>query len=238
MLAQETWPVTETQISCQHSPDQEAKLLDQYSHLVKRAASHLRSLLGTVVDQDDIQQVGLLGLLTAIRRYGKHHDAQFEAYAFKCVRGAMLDEFRRTDWRPRQLRSDAHKLRDVERTLTKELGKAPSEALLCEQLNIDKQTLTELRYVLQAESIESLNEILEQQGESVLPFSNTNQDMSLALKQAIGSLPERQRLLLHLYYNHDLNMKEIALVMQLTESRVCQLHKLAIDRLIFKLSDN
>ncbi len=231
MLAQETWPTT-----CESSSRKdESQLLTDYAYLVKRAAAHLRSMVGTVVDQDDVQQVGLLGLLNAIRRYGKEVDELFEVYAFKCIRGAMLDEFRRTDWRPRQLRSDAHKLRDAERTLVKLLGHPPTEEQLCRHLGMDAETLTELRYVLQAESIESLSTLLQEQGD-IFAAAGQDHETSIAVQQGLDSLQERQRLVLHLYYQHDLNMKEIALVIGLTESRVCQLHKVAIDRLVSKLS--
>lgn len=235
MLAQEVWPSSSINTACK-TPLDESKLLSDYAYLVKRAASHLRSMVGTIVDQDDIQQVGLLGLLSAIRRYGKAVDEYFESYAFKCIRGAMLDEFRRTDWRPRQLRTDAHRLRDAERALTKQLGRLPTEEELRNHLAISTQTLTELRYVLQAESIESLSVLLDEQGEAIFAMNGQDHISSIAMKQALDSLQERQRLVLHLYYQHDLNMKEIALVMNLTESRVCQLHKIAIDRLVNKLS--
>lgn len=232
MLAKEAWP-THCEMKGQMN---ESQALNDYAYLVKRAAAHLRSMLGIIVDQDDIQQVGLIGLLNAIRRYGKAIDEYFEAYAFKCIRGAMLDEFRRTDWRPRQLRTDAHKLRDAERALTKQLGKLPTEEQLCQHLEIDKAELTELRYVLQAESIESLSTLLDEHGDSIFAANEKDNEMALSIQQGLDSLQERQRLVLHLYYQHDLNMKEIALVLGLTESRVCQLHKVAIDRLVIKLT--
>lgn len=237
MLAMTPWPDPDHSSSFSFSPAQETKLLQHYGYLVKRAAAHLRSLAGSMVDKDDLQQIGLMGLLSALRRYGRDVDEQFESYAFKRIRGAMLDEFRRTDWRPRQLRQQAHQLRDKSRELTRTLGRVPSDDELCSALNIDQQTFLELQYVGQAEAMESLDLLLEQQAESQLGSSNLSQlELKLSLKKAMASLPDRNKLLLQLYYSHELNMKEIALVLQLTESRVCQLHKQSVELLSKKLA--
>jgi len=237
MLAENLWSEAEQQSQAPLPVSDENSLLSRYSFLVKRAAGHLRSLLGPVVDSDDLQQIGLLGLLSAIRRYGKAPDDFFEAYAFKRVRGAMLDEFRRADWRPRQLRQQAHQFRDASRELTRTLGRVPSHEELSQHLKIDAAQLSELMYLTQAESMESLDQLLEQQQHEQLgSVSLSPLELQLSLKKAMASLPERCRLLLHLYYSHELNMKEIALVLELTESRVCQLHKHAIDLLNKKLA--
>lgn len=237
MLAESLWSDTDTQSSSALAISNESSLLAQYSFLVKRAAGHLRSLLGPVVDSDDLQQIGLLGLLSALRRYGKNPDEFFEAYAFKRIRGAMLDEFRRTDWRPRQLRQQAHQFRDASRELTKTLGRVPSHEELGKHLKIDAAQLSELMYLTQAESMESLDQLLEQQQHAQLGETSLSAlELKLSLKKAMASLPDRSRLLLHLYYSHELNMKEIALVLELTESRVCQLHKHSIDLLNKKLA--
>ncbi|MBU1309424.1 MAG: FliA/WhiG family RNA polymerase sigma factor [Gammaproteobacteria bacterium] len=236
MLALTPWPEPDNS-SFTLSPAQESRLLQRYSYLVKRAAAHLRSLVGSMVDKDDLQQIGLMGLLSALRRYGREVDEQFESYAFKRIRGAMLDEFRRIDWRPRQLRQQAHQLRDKSRELTRELGRVPTDDELCAALDIDQQTFLELQYVGQAEAMESLDLLLEQQSESQLGSTSLNQlELKLSLKKAMASLPERNKLLLQLYYSHELNMKEIALVLQLTESRVCQLHKQSVELLSKKLA--
>lgn len=237
MLAMTPWPDPDHSSSFSFSPAQETKLLQHYGYLVKRAAAHLRSLAGSMVDKDDLQQIGLMGLLSALRRYGRDVDEQFESYAFKRIRGAMLDEFRRTDWRPRQLRQQAHQLRDKGRELTRTLGRMPSDDELCSALDIDQQTFLELQYVGQAEAMESLDLLLEQQAESQLGSTNLSQlELKLSLKKAMASLPDRNKLLLQLYYSHELNMKEIALVLQLTESRVCQLHKQSVELLSKKLA--
>jgi len=237
MLAEPAWSSDSCHTQPSLSPDREAELLEQYAYLINRAASHMHSLTGAVIDRDDLRQVGMMALLSSIRRFGRDIDEQFAAYAFKRIRGAMLDQFRQLDWRPRRLRQEAHQLRDAERELNKQLGQQASEAQLCEQLGITEDRLTELRYVLQAEVLESFNELLEANKEQQLGSSNmVGVERSLALQKAISTLTKREQLMLTLYYQKELNMKEIALVLNLTESRVCQLHKLAVEKLVGRLS--
>ena len=237
MLAKEQW----TEMEAQHdemSAVKESEVLEKYAYLVQRAAAHMRTQIGVMVDRDDIQQIGLMALLTAIRRYGRSADAQFESYAFKCIRGAMLDEFRRTDWRPRQLRQQAHQYRDKVRQLSKELKREPNDSEICQALQLTQEQYTELQYVAQAEAIESFEQTLEMTGNQFVA-EGANEDTALevkmSLKRAIDSLPARNKLLMHLYYTHELNMKEIALTLNLTESRVCQLHKQSVELLTKKL---
>ncbi len=235
MLAQQQWGEVDAQPG-QLPVANESVLLGRYSHLIKRAASHMRTQVGVVVDKDDLHQIGLMALLTAIRRYGRDVDELFESYAFKYIRGAMLDEFRRTDWRPRQLRQQAHVLRDTQRKLRRELGREASDAEVCEAMGISLEQLLELHYVAQAEAVESLEQVLELSGPIAAESDELNAlEKREMLKQAMSGLPQRNKLLLHLYYTHELNMKEIALTLKLTESRVCQLHKQSVELLTHRL---
>jgi len=215
----------------------ESAVLSQYSYLVRRAMGHVRTQIGVLVGHDDLQQIGLLALLNAVRRYGRQTDEQFESFAFKHIRGAMLDEFRRQDWRPRQLRQQAHRLRDAQRLLRRELGREPTDQEIAVQLNISQEEVTELHYATAAEALESLEQTLEM-GHN--PYGMVSQglcefEQKAMLRQAMARLPARNKLLLHLYYTHELNMKEIALTLSLTESRVCQLHKQSVEMLTQRL---
>lgn len=237
MLAHEQWTEVEQQRGLMPVA-KESEVLNTFAYLIKRAAAHMRTQIGVMVDRDDVQQIGLMALLTAIRRYGRDVDAQFESYAFKCVRGAMLDEFRRIDWRPRQLRQQAHRLRDKVRQLSKELGREPSDTEICDALQLSSEQYSELQYVAQAEAIESFEQALEFGGNLAAIEGldeGAEMDIKMALKSAMESLPPRNKLLLHLYYTHELNMKEIALTLELTESRVCQLHKQSVELLTRRL---
>ncbi|MGH1392372.1 MAG: lateral flagellar system RNA polymerase sigma factor LafS [Aeromonas jandaei] len=215
----------------------EQAILTRYLPLVKRAASHLRSQVSACFDQEDMEQVGMMGLLEAWRRYGSEPDVQFESYAFKRIRGAMLDELRRLDWRPRQLRQQVHSHNQVQRDLHNRLGRAPTEQELAAALNCTIEEVRQLAYASQAEALQSLEEWLENGGRAPTTESD-DVDMAMTISKALTLLDKREQLLLSLYYQQELNMKEIALVLGLTESRVCQLHKQCVLQLKQRLVDS
>lgn len=215
----------------------EQAILTRYLPLVKRAASHLRSQVSACFDQEDMEQVGMMGLLEAWRRYGSEPDVQFESYAFKRIRGAMLDELRRLDWRPRQLRQHVHSHNQVQRDLHNRLGRAPTEQELAAALNCTIEEVRLLAYASQAEALQSLEEWLENGGRAPATESD-DVDMAMTISKALTLLDKREQLLLSLYYQQELNMKEIALVLGLTESRVCQLHKQCVLQLKQRLVDS
>lgn len=215
----------------------EQVILSRYLPLVKRAATHLRSQVSASFDQEDMEQVGMMGLLEAWRRYGGEPDAQFESYAFKRVRGAMLDELRRLDWRPRQLRQQVHGHNQVQRELFNRLGRNPTEQELAQALSCTVEEVRQLVYASQAEALQSLEEWLENGGRAPASESD-DQDLAMTLGKVLGTLDKREQLLLSLYYQQELNMKEIALVLGLTESRVCQLHKQCVLQLKQRLVDS
>ncbi len=216
----------------------EEKYLLRYLYLVKRVVTHLRSQLSTIHAYEDLIQIGSLGLLEAIRRYGSEPDAGFEGYAFKRVRGAILDELRRLDWRPRQARQQGNKLNQHRRQLTKKLGRDVSNAELAQDMAITIAQLLEMQLDSVAEEMYSMDEMLEN-GSSFDGTDSTSgyADLKQSVMQALSNLPEREQLLLTLYYQYELNMKEIALTLDVTESRVCQLHKLAVKQLKDQLAD-
>lgn len=215
----------------------EQVILSRYLPLVKRAATHLRSQVSASFDQEDMEQVGMMGLLEAWRRYGGEPDAQFESYAFKRVRGAMLDELRRLDWRPRQLRQQVHGHNQAQRELFNRLGRNPTEQELAQALSCTVEEVRQLAYASQAEALQSLEEWLENGGRAPASESD-DQDLAMTLGKVLGTLDKREQLLLSLYYQQELNMKEIALVLGLTESRVCQLHKQCVLQLKQRLVDS
>lgn len=164
-------------------------------------------------------------MLEALRRYGVP-DEHFEGFAFKRIRGAMLDELRRQDWRPRQLRQQANQFNQLVRRQTNLLGRQPTELELAAQLNVTPENIRELFYASQAEAMQSLDELLETEMYGDDGQDDFNQlEIKLTLKKALSHLSQRDQLILTLYYQNEMNMKEIALTLDLTESRVCQLHK-------------
>lgn len=201
----------------------ENRLLCRYAYLVKRACGHLRSQVSAGFSMEDLEQVGLMGLLEAIRRYGEPDEA-FESFAFKRIRGAILDELRRQDWRPRRVRQAANELNQAQRTLFNKLGRDPTDEELARHTGLTLEQVRERLYDAQAEEMQCLEDWMAQGGDRA-GSQNERLEMQHAIASALRQMSERDRLLIALYYHQGLNMKEIALTLGLTESRVCQLHK-------------
>lgn len=222
-------------------PDKE-QLVQRFLPLVKRIAYHLMARLPASVQFDDIVQNGLIGLLDAIGRFEEGFGAQFETYATQRIRGAMLDGLRENDWLPRQLRRELRRIESAITQLEHEHGRAPSETELAVALGM---TLPEYQKTLQearGHQILYFEDFVSEGDEDFLERHFTDNDTDPAhlleeqnirqvLVSAIERLPEREMLMMALYYEQDLNLREIGEVMGVTESRVCQLHSQAIARL-------
>lgn len=222
-------------------PDKE-QLVQRFVPLVKRIAYHMMARLPPSVQFEDLVQNGMLGLLDALERFQEGFGAQFETYATQRIRGAMLDGLRENDWLPRNLRRE---LRRIEASITQlehSLGRAPSELELAEALGMP---LAEYQRTLQdarGHQLVYLEDFAGDDGEDFLARHFTDNDADPAgileerslkdsLVKAIERLPEREKLMMALYYEQELNLREIGEVMGVTESRVCQLHSQAIARL-------
>ncbi|MGO5000404.1 FliA/WhiG family RNA polymerase sigma factor [Oceanisphaera sp. W20_SRM_FM3] len=224
MLPLQDWPLEEPPLAAVPAKNEQF-WLNQYLPLVKRVLGQLRHQTNTLIDADDLAQIGIMGLLEALRRYGGEPDASFGSFAYKRVRGAILDELRRHDWRPRQLRQKSHQCAQVERDLMRTLGRRPTEAELAQALDINQSELHEILCAGEMAEMDSLQVLLEQGVEPTQDDSHALQEQAQLIQSLLVRLPEREQRLMSLYYQHELNMKEIALVLDLTESRVCQLHK-------------
>ncbi|MBF8160335.1 FliA/WhiG family RNA polymerase sigma factor [Ectopseudomonas hydrolytica] len=212
------------------APGAEQKWLLQYLPLVKRIVSQLALQANQVLDREDMEQIGLMGLLECLRRYGTP-DEQFGRFAALRIRGAILDELRRQDWRPRQVRQQTHRIRDAIRQLARQLGRVPQEEEILAAAGIDAKTYQEFLQADACEAIESLDELLQSGHEGFVCGASAVEERVLKerlLTQALSQLSERERLVLTLYYQHELSLKEIALVLELSDARVCQLSKQAI----------
>ena len=225
------------------------QLLKQHATLVKRLAFHLKARLPPSVEVDDLIQAGMIGLLDAVNRYEEAHGAQFETYAIQRIRGAMLDELRSSDWLPRSLRQNMRKIEDAISILQQRLGHVPTEFEVAGQLKI---SLIEYQKMLsdgrghqliyyedfhEAEGREHFFDhyCTDESGDPLHGLLNDN--FRSAVINAIEALPERERLMMGLYYEQELNLKEIGVVMGVSESRVCQLHSQAVARLRSNLKE-
>ena len=222
-------------------PDKE-QLVQRFVPLVKRIAYHLMARLPASVQFEDLVQNGMIGLLDAIGRYEEGFGAQFETYATQRIRGAMLDGLRESDWLPRNLRRELRRIEGMITQLEQQRGRAPSESELAEALGM---TLADYQKTLQEARGHQLVYFEDFSGDDDEDFLERHftdndadparllEDRSLreALVAAIERLPEREKMVMALYYEQELNLREIGEVMGVTESRVCQLHSQAIARL-------
>lgn len=217
------------------------RLVNQYVPLVKRIAYHLMAKLPASVQVDDLVQNGMIGLLDALGRFEEGMGAQFETYAVQRVRGAMLDGLRESDWLPRGIRKEMRRVEAVLQRLEHEQGRPPAESELAAALDMPladyQHLLLEARghQMVYIEDLAGDNEdYLERHaaGSAPDPLALLEEsDTRSALVAAIANLPEREKMMMALYYEQDLNLREIGAVMGVTESRVCQLHSQAVVRL-------
>jgi len=214
------------------TPAEEQQHLLAYAPLVKRIVRQLNSQVAGAIDRDDMEQIGLMGLLEALRRYGAP-DAAFGSYASLRVRGAILDELRRQDWRPRAVRQQSHKLRDAVRALTRQLGREPNEKEAIAGLGITAEEYMTYQLDENAELIASFDELLQDTmaDTSAIPGPEEQLLLRRSLEQALTGLDEREQRVVQMYYEFELSYKEIAAVLDLTDARVCQLNKAALNKM-------
>jgi RNA polymerase sigma factor for flagellar operon FliA len=216
--------------------------LREYSHLVKRIAHQMMVKLPHSVQIDDIIQAGMMGLLDAASRYDEFHGAQFETYATQRIRGAMLDELREADWLPRSLRRDMRRIEASISCLQQRLGRSPNETEIAGEM---KLSLAEYQQLLQESRGAQLVYYEDFHGDDHedfferFEFSNDADPLGLLederfkaeLVRAIDGLPEREKMLMGMLYEQEMNLREIGEVFGVGESRVSQLHSQAVARL-------
>jgi len=223
-----------------------SKLVEQHTTLVKRIAYHLIARLPHTVDVDDLIQAGMIGLLDAGNHYNENQGASFETYAGIRIRGAMLDEIRRNDWAPRSVHRKAREISDVMKKIEQKNGRPASDIEIAKVLKISIEEYHQQLHDSAGHQVFSLDEFSDNDEAHAQPLTATisepidsiqSDDFQSALAQAIKTLPERERILMGLYYNDELNLKEIGEVLGVSESRVSQIHSQTVIRLRSKLSD-
>lgn len=214
------------------SAQDEGRHLLAYAPLVKRIARQLGSQVSGAIGREDMEQIGLMGLLEALRRYGTP-DAGFASYAGLRVRGAILDELRRQDWRPRSVRQDSHKMRDAVRALTRKLGREPNDKEAAEALGVSQDEWRQFQLDDCAEELLSFDEILQEATEQAHSAPGPEQQYLLrrSLEQALNALNEKEQRVIQMIYEFELSYKEIAAVLDLSDARVCQLNKSALAKM-------
>ncbi len=227
------------------------RLILTYAPLVKYVAGRLGSGLPAHVDDDDLVSYGLLGLIGAIERFDPERDIKFETYAIARIKGSIIDELRSLDWVPRSVRARA---RDIERTigeLEARLARAPTDEEISQKLGITGEELDDSLAEISRTSIAALDELwtVSVGGDQIALIDTiedehvpnpqsalTETEVKEAVGEAISRLPEREKLVVTLYYYEELTLREIGEVLGVTESRVSQLHTKAILRLKARLA--
>ncbi|HMN92486.1 MAG TPA: RNA polymerase sigma factor FliA [Hydrogenophaga sp.] len=225
--------------------------LRKYSPLVRRLAHHMIAKLPPSVELDDLIQVGMIGLTEAIARYEPSQGVQFETFASQRIRGAMIDELRDGDWMSRGSRKSQKEIEQAVHRLQQRLHRAPMESEIAQELGISLADYQQLLAKVRGTQLVYLEDI-SGHGDDDDHFLDRHvgadddepsvllrdQRMRMALVEAIKGLPEREQQIMSMYYEHDMNLKEIAAVLGVTESRICQLHSQSIARLRARLRDH
>ena len=222
------------------------QLIIEYVDIIKYVAGRLSMYFGSNVEYDDLVGYGVFGLIDAIDKFDINKGVKFETYASLRIRGAIIDSIRELDWVPRSLRK---KSKDVEKAyseLENELGHAATDEQVAERLGITVDELNKILQDVNMSSMVSLDDYLEQnyeigfdaihEGEDIIPEKRIEvTEIKEILSQSINKLPEKEKMVVSLYYFEELTLKEISAIMKVSESRISQLHTKAILRMRSKL---
>jgi len=233
--------------------DARDKLIVHYSPLVKYVAGRVSVGLPSNVEQADLVQYGMFGLIDAIDKFDTERGIKFETYAISRIRGAIIDELRSYDWVPRSVRAKARMVERAYSTLEHKLGRTPSDAEVAEELGISDKEFQQIFTQISFVGLVALDELIGLGGDKGdnLTLGDTladtgGQDPTAAfeveelrhlLAEAINRLPEREKIVITLYYYEGLTLAEIGQVLAVTESRVCQMHTKAVLMLRSRMSD-
>lgn len=220
------------------------QLMYAYSHLVDFQVQRLLIDLPASVDRDDLISEAQIGLIDAINRFDPAKNVKFETYASIRIRGAIVDYLRKLDWAPRSLRHRAREIAQVELSLEQELGQPPTEEQVAVKMGLSVEEFRQQLSDISALTVLSFRDLEEGEGEFQIGEAGSGPERDLArdsfirsLAGALESLPEREGLVLDLYYRRQLSLKEIGEVLSLSESRICQIHAAAVAKLREKLAD-
>ena len=213
--------------------------LEKFAPLVKRIAHHMMSRLPGSVEADDLVQVGMMGLMEALNRYEEMPGAQFETYAQQRIRGAMLDELRQLDWLPRGARRNMRQIEAAVNALQQRLGRSPTEKEIAGELRVSIEGYHEMLLDARGAQLVHYEDFTNSDDDDFLerncaatgadPLASLlDGDLRHALIGAIDGLPEREKTLMGLYYEQEMNFKEIGAILGVSESRICQIHSQAI----------
>ena len=230
------------------NPTQEmrAQIIIEYAPLVKIVAGRLSMYLGGNVEYEDLVSYGVFGLIDAIDKFDTNKDVKFETYASLRIRGSILDQIRKMDWIPRTVRQRQRKIDEAIKSLEARTGKTPTDEMLAEELGVSGEELLSWQSQLKVTNVVSLNEFVESGNEPVMDakgnfrFAQPEEviaetELKQMLKDAMQLLTEKEQKVILLYYSEDLTLKEISRVLEVSESRISQLHTKALQKMKKKM---
>lgn len=228
------------------SPEVREKIILEYAPLVKVVAGRLSMYLGYNVEYDDLVGYGIFGLIDAIDKFDFMKEVKFETYASLRIRGAILDQIRKMDWIPRTIRQKQKKIDAVIKTIEAEKGRNATDEEIAEGLGITEDEYTEWQSQMKITNIVSLNEYLEQGSEVSVEYNRTAQfdgpeevlekgELKKMLGEALELLTEKERKVIVLYYYEELTLKEISNILEVSESRISQLHTRGLQKMKMKM---
>jgi len=218
------------------------KIILEYAGLVKIVAGRLSMYLGYTVEYDDLVGYGIFGLIDAIDKYDYNKGVKFETYATLRIRGAILDQIRKMDWLPRTVRQKQKKMEQALQKLSVEAGREATPEELAQELGISLDELDEWQNQTQLNNVVSLEEYLEQGTEIRMNAENNihfeqpekrieREELKQMLIEALGGLTENEKKVITLYYYEEMTLKEISLILEVSESRISQLHTKALRKM-------
>ena len=232
------------------SPEIREKIILEYAPLVKVVAGRLSMYLGYNVEYEDLVSYGIFGLIDAIDKFDCLKDVKFETYASLRIRGAILDQIRKMDWIPRTIRQKQKRIDSAIKEIEAKHGRSATDEEIAEILGISDEEYLEWQSQMKITNVVSLNEFLEQGSEVPNEASNTRSsafdspeeilerdELKKMLAQALELLTEKERKVIVLYYYEDLTLKEISNILEVSESRISQLHTRALQKMRGKLGD-
>ena len=227
--------------------DRASEYATRYASLVKRIALHLKARLPESVQLDDLIQSGMIGLLDSASNFDESKGASFETFASIRIRGAMLDEIRSSDWVPRSVHQNTRKISDAMAELSQKLGRDATDVEVAKHINVPVDEYHRMLYEASTTKMVGIEDLGVTEDVIVFESQDVSENKPLnsileqkyrnAMAKAIATLPNKEALVLSLYYKDELNMKEIGVIMDVSESRVSQILNQAIVRLRSKLSD-
>lgn len=228
------------------TPELREQIIIEYAPLVKIVAGRLSMYLGGNVEYDDLVSYGIFGLIDAIDKFDMEKDVKFETYASLRIRGSILDQIRKMDWIPRTVRQKQKRIDEAVKNLEARTGQNPTDEMLAAELGVSGEELLNWQSQLKVTNVVSLNEFVESGTEPVMDARGNShfaqpesaleeEELKKMLEEALDLLTEKEKKVILLYYYEDLTLKEISGVLEVSESRISQLHTKALQKMRKKM---